>query len=61
MADESSPVFLPGAFQVALAAIRAEEQITERFKTGEGMGWHEHHHELFVERNDFFVLVTPRI
>jgi 2-polyprenyl-3-methyl-5-hydroxy-6-metoxy-1,4-benzoquinol methylase len=54
MADESSPVFLPGAFQVALAAIKAEEQITERFKTGEGMGWHEHHHELFVGTERFF-------
>jgi len=54
MADESSPVFLSGAFQVALAAIKAEEQITERFKTGEGMGWHEHHHELFVGTERFF-------
>jgi 2-polyprenyl-3-methyl-5-hydroxy-6-metoxy-1,4-benzoquinol methylase len=54
MADESSPVFLPGAFQVALAAIKAEEQITERFKTGEGMGWHEHHHELFIGTERFF-------
>ena len=54
MADESSPVFLPGAFQVALAAIKAEEQIAERFKTGEGMGWHEHHHELFVGTERFF-------
>ncbi len=41
MADESSPVFLPGAFQVALAAAKAEEQLTERFKTGKGLGWHE--------------------
>lgn len=54
MADESSPVFLPGAFQVALAAIKAEDLITERFKTGEGMGWHEHHHELFVGTERFF-------
>jgi 2-polyprenyl-3-methyl-5-hydroxy-6-metoxy-1,4-benzoquinol methylase len=54
MADESSPVFLPGAFQAALAAVKAEEQITERFKTGEGMGWHEHHHELFVGTERFF-------
>jgi 2-polyprenyl-3-methyl-5-hydroxy-6-metoxy-1,4-benzoquinol methylase len=54
MADESSPVFLPGAFQVALAAIKAEEQITERFKSGEGMGWHEHHHELFIGTERFF-------
>jgi 2-polyprenyl-3-methyl-5-hydroxy-6-metoxy-1,4-benzoquinol methylase len=54
MADETSPVFLPGAFQVALAATKAEEQLTERFKTGEGMGWHEHHHELFVGTERFF-------
>jgi 2-polyprenyl-3-methyl-5-hydroxy-6-metoxy-1,4-benzoquinol methylase len=54
MADDASPVFLPGAFQVALAAIKAEEQIAERFKTGEGMGWHEHHHELFVGTERFF-------
>jgi 2-polyprenyl-3-methyl-5-hydroxy-6-metoxy-1,4-benzoquinol methylase len=54
MADETSPVFLPGAFQVALAAIKAEEQLTERFKTGAGLGWHEHHHELFVGTERFF-------
>src|SRR5580700_7251075 len=54
MADENSPAFLPGAFQVALAAVRAEEQLTERFKTGKGMGWHEHHPELFVGTERFF-------
>ncbi|HEY2461918.1 MAG TPA: class I SAM-dependent methyltransferase [Candidatus Acidoferrum sp.] len=54
LADESSPVFLPGAFQVALAAAKAGEQITERFKTGKGMGWHEHHADLFVGTERFF-------
>ncbi|HTQ59544.1 MAG TPA: methyltransferase domain-containing protein [Candidatus Solibacter sp.] len=54
MADESSPVFLPGAFQVALAAVKAEESLTERFRTGEGMGWHEHHAELFEGTERFF-------
>jgi 2-polyprenyl-3-methyl-5-hydroxy-6-metoxy-1,4-benzoquinol methylase len=54
MADEASPVFLPGAFQVALAAAKAEEQLTERFKTGKGLGWHEHHPELFVGTERFF-------
>jgi len=54
LADESSPAFLPGMFQVALAAVKAEEQITELFKTGKGMGWHEHHHELFVGTERFF-------
>ena len=37
MADESSPVFLPGAFQCALAATKAEEQLSERYKTGQGL------------------------
>jgi 2-polyprenyl-3-methyl-5-hydroxy-6-metoxy-1,4-benzoquinol methylase len=54
LADENSPAFLPGMFQVALAAIKSEEQITERFKTGHGMGWHEHHPELFVGTERFF-------
>src|SRR5271163_2977838 len=54
LADESSPAFLPGAFQLALAAVKAEEQLTERFKTGKGMGWHEHHPELFVGTERFF-------
>lgn len=54
LADENSPAFLPGAFQVALAAAKAEEEITERFKTGKGMGWHEHHPELFVGTERFF-------
>ena len=54
MADDNSPAFLPGAFQAALAAIRPKEQLTERFKTGEGMGWHEHHAELFVGTERFF-------
>jgi 2-polyprenyl-3-methyl-5-hydroxy-6-metoxy-1,4-benzoquinol methylase len=54
MADETSPAFMPGAFQVALAAIKAEEQLAERFKSGAGFGWHEHHHELFVGTERFF-------
>jgi 2-polyprenyl-3-methyl-5-hydroxy-6-metoxy-1,4-benzoquinol methylase len=54
LADENSPAFLPGAFQVALASVKAEDQIAERFKTGQGMGWHEHHPELFVGTERFF-------
>ena len=54
MADDTSPAFMPGAFQVALAATRAEEQLAERFKSGNGMGWHEHHHELFEGTERFF-------
>jgi 2-polyprenyl-3-methyl-5-hydroxy-6-metoxy-1,4-benzoquinol methylase len=54
MAEEGSPVFLPGAFQVALAAIKADDELMERFKTGKGLGWHEHHHEVFVGTERFF-------
>ncbi|HLK04781.1 MAG TPA: methyltransferase domain-containing protein [Candidatus Acidoferrum sp.] len=54
MADDTSPAFMPGAFQVALAATKAEEQLTERFKNGNGLGWHEHHHELFEGTERFF-------
>lgn len=54
LADESSPVFLPGAFQAALAATKVEAEIAERFRTGKGLGWHEHHPELFVETERFF-------
>ena len=54
LADENSPAFLPGAFQVALASVKAEDQIAKRFKTGKGMGWHEHDPELFVGTERFF-------
>ncbi len=54
LADESSPVFLPGAFQVALAAVRIEDRLTEAFRTGEGIGWHEQHHDLFHGTERFF-------
>jgi SAM-dependent methyltransferase len=54
MADESSPVFLPGAFQVALASLKSEDKLLERFTTGAGLGWHEHHHELFEGTERFF-------
>src|SRR5258708_3120452 len=54
LADENSPAFLPGAFQVGLACVKAEDQIGERFKTGKGMGWDEHAPELFVGTERFF-------
>src|SRR5215475_2664167 len=38
MADENSPVFMPGFFEAATAAIKAEPKITEAFRTGVGLG-----------------------
>jgi 2-polyprenyl-3-methyl-5-hydroxy-6-metoxy-1,4-benzoquinol methylase len=54
LADDNSPAFLPGAFQVALAATRSVDQIADAFKTGKGFGWHEHHPELFMGTERFF-------
>ena len=54
LADEKSPAFLPGAFQLALAATKAVPRLTDAFRSGEGMGWHEHDHELFHGTERFF-------
>ena len=54
VAADNSPAFLPGAFQLALASTRSVDQITDRFRTGDGFGWHEHDHELFEGTERFF-------
>lgn len=54
LTNENGPIFLPGAFQVALAAVRSEPRIAQAFKTGEGVGWHEHDHGLFGGTERFF-------
>ncbi len=42
MADEDSPAYLPGAFELALGSLAAVPRIAESFRTGAGMGWGEH-------------------
>ena len=54
LADEKSPAYLPGAFLVAVSALRAVPKISERFRTGEGFGWHEHDPGLFAGTELFF-------
>jgi 2-polyprenyl-3-methyl-5-hydroxy-6-metoxy-1,4-benzoquinol methylase len=54
LSDEKSPVYLPGAFLVAVAALEAVPKVTERFLTGEGLGWHEHDQRLFRGTELFF-------
>jgi SAM-dependent methyltransferase len=54
LAQEGSPAFVPGAFQVATSLIKDEEKITEAFVNGRGVGWHEHHHDLFTGTERFF-------
>jgi SAM-dependent methyltransferase len=54
LAQEGSPAFVPGAFQLATALTKDEEKIAEAFLTGHGVGWHEHHHDLFAGTERFF-------
>jgi len=54
LANPDGPVFFPGAMQLAVATLKAEPRIIERFKTGEGLGWHEHDPELFQGTERFF-------
>ena len=52
LADESSPLAMAGMFQSAGAVFDGRQRVAERFRSGEGVGWHEHHDDLFrgVER-----------
>jgi SAM-dependent methyltransferase len=46
-AQEDGPAFIIGGFQTAVAAGRIVDRLTDAFRTGEGIGWHEHDHALF--------------
>jgi SAM-dependent methyltransferase len=54
MTNENGPVYLPAAFVLALSAARSEPRITEAFRTGAGVGWHEHDPGLFCGTERFF-------
>ena len=54
LAIENSPAFLPGAFQIISACFHDSGKIEDAFRTGKGVGWHEHHHDLFHGTERFF-------
>jgi 2-polyprenyl-3-methyl-5-hydroxy-6-metoxy-1,4-benzoquinol methylase len=54
LADENSPFYVLGAFDLIASLYADEERILEAFRTGEGMGWHEHDHRLFRGTERFF-------
>src|SRR5712672_463128 len=54
LANEDSPAYLPGAFELALGSLAAVPRITESFRTGAGMGWHEHVDGVFHGCEKFF-------
>jgi 2-polyprenyl-3-methyl-5-hydroxy-6-metoxy-1,4-benzoquinol methylase len=53
-ANEESPVYLLGGYHLISSAFKDRERIEERFKSGDGFGWHEHDPELFLGTEQFF-------
>jgi len=54
LAKEDSPAYLPGAFELALGSLAAVPRIADSFRTGAGMGWHEHADGVFHGCEKFF-------
>jgi SAM-dependent methyltransferase len=54
LVNEDSPAYLPGAFELALGSLAAVPRIADRFRTGEGLGWHEHDEGVFHGCEKFF-------
>jgi len=54
LADESHPAFVVGGMAVVSSVHKDEEKVTERFRGGAGLGWHEHHQDLFAGTERFF-------
>ena len=54
VANSESPVFMPGAFQLVASAPQIEPELRDAFRTGEGIGWHEHDEDVFHGTERFF-------
>jgi len=54
LADEDSPLYVLGLFDSIASIYAKEPEIEEAFRSGRGMGWHEHDHRLFRGTERFF-------
>ena len=54
LANEDSPAYLPGFFIAASSVARDLDKLENAFRTGKGVGWHEHHASLFEGTEKFF-------
>ena len=54
LTDPDGPLFLPGAFELALGALAAVPRMEQAFRTGAGLGWHEHDEQVFSGCEKFF-------
>jgi 2-polyprenyl-3-methyl-5-hydroxy-6-metoxy-1,4-benzoquinol methylase len=53
-AQEGGPAFMAGAFEILASMYRDEPKIETAFRTGQGVGWHEHDGCLFRGTERFF-------
>jgi 2-polyprenyl-3-methyl-5-hydroxy-6-metoxy-1,4-benzoquinol methylase len=54
LAVDDSPVFLPGGFMGIVSAYIDADKFVEAFRTGAGVGWHDHDRRLFKGTERFF-------
>jgi len=54
LTDPDGAVYAPGAFELALGALKAAPQVIDAFRTGSGIGWHEHDDAVFSGCERFF-------
>ena len=54
LAQPDGAIYAPGAFVLALDALRAEPRIIEAFRTGTGLGWRQHAEDVFVGCEQLF-------
>ena len=54
LADETSPTYVAGAFQIATSLYKDLDRLEQSYRSGAGVGWHEHDADLFVGTERFF-------
>jgi SAM-dependent methyltransferase len=54
LAGRDGPADVPGGFRTFMAAIKAQPRIAEVMRTGGGMPWGDHDHDLFEGTERFF-------
>lgn len=54
LTDPDGPVFLPGAFQLALGTLKGVPRMADAFRSGEGVGWHTQDEDVLVGCRRFF-------
>ena len=54
LADEDSPAYLPGGFQMRLGVGDRLAADRRGRRAGDGVGWHEHNHDVFEGCERFF-------